>query len=277
MRTATNLPPEQGMEEFETVLVNQSGETIQRQKCRCKTYLEDLGGGVGLELVEIPAGIIRMGTTGFGGYEDERPSHLVSVQAFLMGEYQVTQQQWDTVTRKEKPYRGKGLRRPADRVTWIEAGMFCKMLSKKSGRPYRLPSEAEWEYACRAGTGSAFSFGETITTDLANYVGEYTFQSEPKGIYRHGSSEVGQFLANAFGLFDMHGNVWEWCADDWHDDYAGAPPDGSAWKNRFESAFKVLRGGSWHEPPINCRSATRLKMDQREGEDFFGFRVALSG
>ena len=159
----------------------------------------------------------------------------------------------------------------------IKAEAFCKALSKKSGRPYRLPGEAEWEYACRAGSGTAFHFGETITTDLANYVGEFTYQNEPKGIYRHVSTEVGQFPPNAFGLYDMHGNIWEWCADDWHDNYTGAPVDGSAWKSRYETVFRVLRGGSWHEPPINCRSATRLKMDAREADDLFGFRVALGG
>jgi len=265
------------VEEFETVLVNPSGEIIQRVKCSCKTYLEDLGGGLHLELVEIPAGAFLMGTGGFGGYEDERPSHWVQVPAFLIGKYPVTQQQWDLVTRREIPFRSKGPGNPADRISWMDAEAFCKILSKKSGRSYRLPGEAEWEYACRAGGGTAFHYGETITTDLANYVGEYIYQSEPKGIYRHTSTEVGQFPPNAFGLYDMHGNIWEWCADDWHDNYTGAPVDGSAWKSRYESAFRVMRGGSWHEPPINCRSATRLKMDARDGDDLFGFRVALSG
>ena len=277
MRTVAKFPPELGIEEFETVMVNQYGEIIQHKKCRCKTYLEDLGGGMSLELVEVPGEAFMMGTGGFGGYEDERPSHWVQVPAFLIGKYPVTQQQWNQVTRKEKPFRSMGPWRPADRISWMDAEAFCKALSKKSGRPYRLPGEAEWEYACRAGSGTAFHFGETITTDLANYVGEFTYQNEPKGIYRHVSTEVGQFPPNAFGLYDMHGNIWEWCADDWHDNYTGAPVDGSAWKSRYETVYRVLRGGSWHEPPINCRSATRLKMDAREADDLFGFRVALGG
>lgn len=139
-----------------------------------------------------------------------------------------------------------------------------------------MPAEAEWEYACRAGTRTPFYFGETITTELANFVGEHHYQSESKGIYRHESTDAGSFPPNASGLHDMHGNVWEWCADDWHDDYSGSPIDGKAWIGGKSTADKVMRGGSWHEPPENCRSAARLKMNEKEAEDFFGFRVALT-
>jgi formylglycine-generating enzyme required for sulfatase activity len=162
-----------------------------------------------------------------------------------------------------------------DRVSWYDAREFCERLSERTGRVYRLPSEAEWEYACRARTTTPFYFGETITTDLANYVGEHIYRSEPKGIYRHETTEVGSFPPNAFGLYDMHGNVWEWCADAWHDNYVGAPADGSVWESRSGSQ-RVLRGGCWHDPPGLCRSAARLKHVPHEGEDFFGFRVALA-
>lgn len=262
------------MDEFEVVLVDAHGEIIERQQRRCLTALEDLGNGVALEMVEIPAGIFMMGTPGFGGYEDERPAHQVRVPAFRMGRFPITQQQWKAVMHKERPCRTTGPRHPVDRVSWKDAVEFCARLSKKLGKTFHLPAEAEWEYACRAGTRTAFHFGATLTTGLANYVGEHTYQLEPKGIYRHGSTDVGQFPPNAFGLYDMHANVWEWCADDWHDDYSGAPGDGSPWMNRAEPDFKVMRGGSWHEPPANCRSATRLKARLDEAEDFYGFRVA---
>jgi formylglycine-generating enzyme required for sulfatase activity len=154
---------------------------------------------------------------------------------------------------------------------------FCTVLAARTGRPYRLPSEAEWEYACRAGSTTPFHFGPTLTTDLANYVGEHTFGSEPPGVYRHGSTDAGSFPPNEFGLHDMHGNVWEWCADMWSEDYNSAPADGSPRVRRAERGIRrrVLRGGSWHETPGNCRSAVRLGLDASEGEDFVGFRVAL--
>jgi len=269
-------PEELTEEEYEVIIVDKKGDIVQRQKHRCMTYIQDLGNGVILEMVQIPAGFFTMGTTDFSGYSDERPHRQVRILSFYMSKYLITQEQWEIVTRKRKPYRCIGPKRPVDRVSWNDGNDFCKILSKKSGNLYRLPTEAEWEYACRAGTRTAFHYGETITTDLANYVGEHTYLLEPKGIYRHVSTDVGSFPPNAFGLYDMHGNEWEWCADDWHENYSGAPFDGSAWKDRIESAYKVMRGGSWHEPPVNCRSAARLRMDANEAEDLFGFRVAAT-
>jgi formylglycine-generating enzyme required for sulfatase activity len=263
-------------EEYEVVQVDKNGTINDRQRQHCQKYVENLGNGVSLEMVLIPAGIFGMGTPGFGEFEEERPHHTVRVSAFLLGKFPVTQEQWKTVMDWEPPYRCQGPRRPVDRVDWKDALEFCRRLSKKTGHTYRLPNEAEWEYACRAGTATPFHYGETLTTDLADYVGEHTYQLEPKGIYRHGSTEVGSFPPNAFGLYDLHGNVWEWCADQWHDDYVGAPTDGSVWESGNGIPFRVMRGGSWHEPPANCRSATRLKMDENEAEDFFGFRVALT-
>ena len=160
------------------------------------------------------------------------------------------------------------------------------MLPKLAGRNYRLPSEAEWEYACRAGTTTPFHFGETINTELANYRGtdnekfnwSGSYGKGPKGVYREETTPVGYFkVANAFGLYDMHGNVWEWCADELHKDYAGAPTDGSVWLNGNKDR-SPLRGGSWANFPINCRSAIRNYYYRRDvRNDFFGFRLVCDG
>ena len=155
---------------------------------------------------------------------------------------------------------------------------FCQALSarpeeKRAGRVYRLPTEAEWEYACRAGTNTPFWPGETLTTELANYVGERAYGAGPKGIYRHETTDVGSFPPNAFGLYDMHGNVWEWCADAWHDNYRGAPATAQSWEGAAASGYRVGRGGSWHDGPDLCRCAARLRLRADEGDDFFGFRI----
>ncbi|MFM6120206.1 MAG: formylglycine-generating enzyme family protein, partial [Sphaerospermopsis kisseleviana] len=156
-----------------------------------------------------------------------------------------------------------------------DAVEFCARLSNYTKRPYRLPSEAEWEYACRAGTTTPFDFGQTITTDLANYNGKETYGSGVKGVYREETTEVGSFqVANEFGLYDMHGNVWEWCEDDWHNNYENAPADSSAWvRDEPNSNAKVLRGGSWFFVPDYCRSARRYYDDAGFGINGRGFRV----
>jgi formylglycine-generating enzyme required for sulfatase activity len=196
-----------------------------------------------------------------------------------MGRYPITQAQWRAIAATAKididletnPSYFKGNELPVEKVNWYEATEFCKRLSRETKREYRLPSEAEWEYACRAGTTTAFHFGETITADLANYRAPETYADEPKGEYRRKTTPVGYFqVANAFGLYDMHGNVWEWCADTWHDNYYdGAPTDGSPWiENR-----SPLRGGSWYDDPDLCRSASRLNFLRRDDSDTLGFRV----
>jgi len=168
------------------------------------------------------------------------------------------------------PSEFKGDNRPVENVSWHDCVAFCKRLFEKTGKAYRLPSEAEWEYACRAGTTTPFYFGETITTDLANYDGNYTYASGPKGVYRAETTDVSSFPPNAFGLYDMHGNVWEWCADLWHDNYDGAPTDGSAWlekksdkgsldyhTNSNLTEERLLCGGSFDGNPDLCRAAVR--------------------
>ncbi|MFM6342595.1 MAG: formylglycine-generating enzyme family protein, partial [Dolichospermum sp.] len=198
------------------------------------------------------------------------------------GKYPITQAQWQAVAAlpqvnqelKPNPSRFKGANRPVEQVSWHDAVEFCARLSNYTKRPYRLPSEAEWEYACRAGTTTPFHFGETMTTDLANYNGNYTYGDGSKGVYREETTEVGSFkIANEFGLYDMHGNVWEWCQDDWHNNYEGAPTDGSAWISNNTKSDKLLRGGCWYGNPANCRSASRNYVDAGFDRYNSGFRV----
>jgi formylglycine-generating enzyme required for sulfatase activity len=177
----------------------------------------------------------------------------------------------------KNPSRFSGAKRPVERVSWHDAVSFCAKISEKTGKNYRLPSEAEWEYACRAGTTTPFHFGETITTDLVNYNGNHTYGSAPKGQYRKQTTDVGSFPANQFGLYDMHGNVWEWCQDNWHDNYNGAPSDGSAWLNNNDNSYRLLRGGAWDYVSHNCRSASRSRYPPDYADGSFGFRVVCGG
>jgi formylglycine-generating enzyme required for sulfatase activity len=243
--------------------------------------LEDLANDTQLEMVAIPGGTFIMGSpeNEEGRYSDESPQHSVTVQPFFMGKYQVTQAQWRFVAQlpqvnrdlEQDPSRFKGDNRPVEQVSWEDAVEFCDRLSQYTGRTYRLPSEAEWEYACRARTTTPFHFGDTITTDLANYNGNYN------GNYKE-TTAVGSFgVANNFGLYDMHGNVWELCQDDWHSDYEGAPIDGSAWLSSEENNNgKLLRGGSWYNYPELCRSAYRAYDNLDFNNYYIGFRVVCS-
>jgi formylglycine-generating enzyme required for sulfatase activity len=135
-------------------------------------------------------------------------------------------------------------------------------------------SEAEWEYVARAGTKAAFSTGDRITTDQANFNGDYTFNGSAKGTYRGWTVPVGSFRPNAFGLYDMHGNVFEWVSDCWHDSYQDAPANGSAWTSNGNCSIRVVRGGSWYSKPGSLRAAFRLKYDIGFRDIVFGFRVA---
>jgi formylglycine-generating enzyme required for sulfatase activity len=188
---------------------------------------------------------------------------------------------------KPDPSNFKGDDLPVEQVSWYEAVEFCDRLTLSAHRQYRLPTEAEWEYACRAGTTTPFHFGETITTDLANYCGEDrgikntkypgSYGSGPKGKYRKTTTPVNEFdVANAFGLCDMHGNVSEWCQDYWHGNYQDAPTDGSAWLTDHEEPGRILRGGSWHSLPKNCRSAFRVINTPDSYDYYLGFRVSCS-
>jgi formylglycine-generating enzyme required for sulfatase activity len=262
---------------------------INRQQSQAEGIIEALGAGIELEMIEIPTGTFSMGAPDkeLNSKNSERPQHKVTVPGFYMGRYPVTQAQWRFVAQlpqvnrelEQDPSNFKGDNRPVERVSWKDAVEFCDRLSQYTGRTYRLPSEAEWEYACRAGTTTPFHFGETITTDLVNYNGNYTYGQGSKGVYRKETTEVGRFgVANNFGLYDMHGNVWEWCQDDWHNDYTDAPADGSAWfssddKLSDKTGRAVLRGGSWINNPQNCRSASRDDSYRVYRYYNFGFRV----
>ncbi|QEI40176.1 Serine/threonine-protein kinase pkn1 [Dolichospermum sp. UHCC 0315A] len=268
------------LEKIEVVTTNKFGKIIQRQQRIAKYFIEDLGNGVTLDMAAIPGGTFMMGSpeNEAGRSDNESPQHQVTVPSFFMGKYPVTQAQYQAIM-GTNPSDFKGDNRPVERVSWTNAVAFCEKLSQKIGKTYRLPSEAEWEYACRAGTTTPFHFGETITTDLANYDGNYTYHGGIKGIYRKETTEVGSFgVANNFGLYDMHGNVWEWCQDSWHNSYKGAPTDGSAWLDTEENTnFKLLRGGSWNDDPGNCRSACRYNNNLDDYDDNIGFRVVCSG
>ncbi|MBD2449557.1 SUMF1/EgtB/PvdO family nonheme iron enzyme [Nostoc sp. FACHB-152] len=281
--------------EFETVKF-QSGTKKFTRTSQARYFLEDLGFGVKLEMVEIPGGTFLMGAfeSEAESRDNERPTHHVTVPTFFMGKYAVTQEQWARVVAScpkinrdldPTPSRFKGDDHlPVERVSWYEAVEFCHRLSQKTGRNYRLPSEAEWEYACRAGTTTPFHFGETITTEVANYDGNYIYGAAPKGKYRKQTTSVGSFPPNYLGLYDMHGNVWEWCLDDWHANYEAAPTDGSPWFNDNDNIFQksgnaVLRGGSWIYYPRYCRSAFRfnyVRAGRVNFDDPFGYRVVCA-
>jgi formylglycine-generating enzyme required for sulfatase activity len=236
---------------FEVVTVNRRGKIIKRETKRAKHFTENLGNNITLEMVAIPGGTFMMGSpsTEAERYDDKSPQHEVTVPPLFMGKYPVTQAQWRSVAALEQinreldpdPSHFKGDNLPVEQISWYEAVEFCDRLLEYTGKHYRLPSEAEWEYACRAGTTTPFHFGETITSDLANYNAEKTYGDSSKGKSRNQTTSVGSFkVANAFGLFDMHGNVWEWCADHWHGSYEGAPIDGSALMNNIILVIMII-------------------------------------
>lgn len=296
---------------FETVTVNARGQEIERTQHEAERYVETLPEGLNLEMVAIPSGKFMMGSpeSEHERYEDESPQHEVTVQPFFMGRYAITQVQWRIVaglpqverSLDPNPSNFKGDTRPVDQVSWLDAIEFCARLSVATGRDYRLPSEAEWEYACRAGTTTPFHFGETITGKIANYDSSYIYRNERKTKWRQKTVPVGSFPPNRFGLYEMHGNVFEWCLDHWHGDYKSAPTDGSAWldtdemidgslsrdemidgdlesdetidENASESDERVIRGGSWDFDPWDCRSAYRSDFSPDYRYSIIGFRV----
>ena len=278
---------------FEVIRVDDSGNIVDRFQKSIRQKIEDLGNGIKLQMVYIPGGTFTMGSpeSEEGRYNYEGPQHDVTVPPFFMGKYPVTQGQWKELASRtdlkvkldlklepsyfKEPYQDiDRWHRPVERVSWYEAVEFCERLSKLTQRNYRLPSEAEWEYACRAGTTTPFYFGNTITPELVNYDGQYVYGNAQKGEYRGETTPVGQFYPNAFGLYDMHGNVSEWCLDTWHNSYDGAPTDGSAWETGGHSTRRVSRGGSWSDYPRWCRSADRFNYYSVETDDIdFGFRL----
>ena len=243
---------------------------IDKRSLQVQGYRERLADGVELTMVQIPAGGFLMGSPEGekGRYGNEGPQRKVQLEGFFMGQMPITQAQWRQVAGWQKLRRDlnsnpscfKGPNRPVDLVSWEDAIEFCNRLSQRTGRHYSLASEAQWEYACRAGSTTPFHFGATLTPDLANYNGNHTYGDGPEGLYRKETTEVATFPANPWGLHDMHGNVWEWCLDQWHANYEGAPTDGSAWLDSAvnEDSARLLRGGSWYFHPGRCRSAYRI-------------------
>jgi formylglycine-generating enzyme required for sulfatase activity len=258
--------------------------SLYRYKRTNKSYTEELGQGVTLTLMLIPAGEFSMGAPikEPESRERERPQHLVKVPRFFIGRYPVTQAQWRVVAGYDPiaqdldldPSHFKGDTRPVEKVSWDDAQEFCQRLSAQTSKEYRLPSEAQWEYACRAGTTTPFHFGETITPGLANYYTTSSYNGSPTSEVRGETTEVGSFPANDWGLCDMHGNVLEWCEDDWHDSYEKAPSDASAWVESDRATnLRLVRGGSWNHIPRYCRSAYRYEFTRVYRFNTVGFRV----
>lgn len=270
--------------------------TLGRRQGSNQYYKEAIAAGVEpLQMMLIPAGTFLMGSPDdeLGRRDNEGPQHEVGVSQFFMSKYPVTQAQWKAVAAmpevnrslKPNPSNFKGEQLPVEKVNWYEAVEFCDRLTLHTNRQYRLPTEAEWEYACRAGTTTPFYFGDSITTDLVNYRGtdneQYgwsgSYGDGPKGEYRDKTTPVGQLdTPNAYGLCDMHGNVCEWCQDHWHDSYKGSPIDGSAWTEGGNTNRRVIRGGSWIGNPENCRSAYRISNFPYYRHLVFSFRVSCA-
>ena len=283
---------------------------LLRWQSTTQALFEALGDGESLTMVRIPAGRFQMGSpmeaAESGRDDDEGPVHGVKMEEFLVASTPITQAQWRVVAEWEQgPAETWGLplesnpslfqgdharlrdgepdssQRPVDAISWDEASEFCRRLSQRTGRHYTLPSEAQWEYACRAGSSTPYAFGFALTTELANlrlstpaWAAAEITNSEPADVEQ--TTPVGLYPANAWGLYDMHGNVWEWCLDHWHVNYLGAPSDGSAWidANPPATAERVLRGGSWSDSPADSRSASRRRLPaQSRDPGSLGFRV----
>ena len=267
---------------LQTVKVNRLGEIIKRTRTETTYFEENLGNGIVLKMVRMPSGAFVMGAAHGEqeANENEYPQREVTVPEFWIGQYVVTQAQWKavmgpkTISSQQTPNTTNKVKKPLqpiDNIFWTDAVDFCQKLSQRTGRDYRLPSNAQWEYACRAGTTTPFHFGDTITPELANYNGNYTYAQGPKGKYREQTTEVGCFPPNAFGLYDMHGNVWEWCLDGWQSFQSGSSSEQNI--QRLSSQKKALRGGSWFYLPTNCRAAYHLTYPFHNRTDDIGFRV----
>ena len=229
-----------------------------------------------LRMVKIPAGEFRMGSPPTEAMREsqEGPQRSIQMPGFYIGAFAVTQGQYQAVVGNNPSYFTEdGANRPVEQVSWLDAEAFCQQLSELTGRVYRLPSEAEWEYACRAGTSTPFCFGDQVTTETVNFFADFTISDNPDENYRNTSVDADSFWPNAFGLYNMHGNIYEWCADDYHDSYSGAPIDASPWVSPDAAASKVMRGGSWFSDTQYCRSAARDRNTRTSRSNSFGFRV----
>jgi formylglycine-generating enzyme required for sulfatase activity len=274
------LPPTLVKTQIESVLVSRNGRVKSCHQQQIRLWREPLGGllwkKIYLEMVAIDGGSFVMGAPSAENKNttQERPRHPVAIQPFYLGQYPITQRQYQIIM-GDNPASHKGDMRPIENVNYYQAVQFCTALAQKTGRAYRLPSEAEWEYACRAGSTTAFSCGVTMMSDLANFDGRESYHHAMDSEYRQETTLVGMFPPNGFGLYDMHGNVAEWCSDRWHDSYEGAPSNGQPWLDG-EVGYHPIRGGAWSDPPVLCRSAARSPMSAYYSDRTVGFRVALS-
>ncbi len=269
---------------FETAMLAADG-TVRRDARQARSYQEDLGKGVAIEMVAIPRGDFLMGDA-TSEYSDEMPRHRVAITPFYLSRYEVTQAQWRAVATglprvlrplDPDPSAFKGDDLPVEQVSWEDVMEFCERLSRRTRHVYHLPSEAEWEYAARAGTTTAFAFGPALAPTLASFDATVPFAGGPRGSAPTATSPVGSFgVANAFGLYDMHGNVAEWCLGEYHPTYDGAPADGRPWITNGDSERQVLRGGSWDDLAIDCRSANRYSYPRTGRQRTIGFRLAMS-
>ncbi|WP_215607184.1 formylglycine-generating enzyme family protein [Leptothoe spongobia] len=270
---------------LKTVQVDTEGQILAEPSVKIAYFDEpllrsQLRKALPLRMVKIPAGEFLMGSPSTEPQREakEGPQRTIQVPSFYMGAFVITQQQYEVVTGNNPSYftddEGQdGADLPVEQISWQEADAFCQQLSESTSRTYRLPSEAEWEYACRAGTTTSFCFGETLTTEIANFFADFSFTENFEENYRNTPVAADSFWPNAFGLYNMHGNVYEWCSDDYHDSYKGAPTDANRWTSGNSQSSKVMRGGSWFNDIPYCRSAARDKNSQTGRSNSFGFRV----
>ncbi len=281
---STARPSAEGRVEIDAKIVNNPQGRWFLPGAGKTEWFQDIDGGP--EMVVAPGGSFMMGSPAKEPerYDDEGPQHRVTIaKPFAIGRHAVTRGQFAafvnaTGYNADDRWRNPGFtqndRHPVVCVNWEDAQAYAKWLREKTGKAYRLPTEAEWEYVCRAGTVTPFWWGSSITPAQANYDGNYTYKGGgSKGEYRERTVPVESFEANLWGLYQVHGNVWEWCEDVWHDDYNGAPTDGSAWTTGKDSR-RVLRGGSWSSGPRGLRSALRGRGTPDDRGGGFGVRLA---
>jgi len=240
---------------------------------------KEITNSIGMKLVLIPKGTFMMGApeSEKGRYENETQHEVTISKDYYLGVYEVTQAQYEKVIgRNPSHFQGEGIEgsnsnHPVEEVSWWDAVEFCKKLSdlpeeKKAGRVYHLPTEAEWEYACRAGSKTAYSFGESSKS-----LGDYAWFGDNSNDQTH---PIGKKKSNAWGLYDMHGNVWEWCSD-WYGEYPNGAVSDPVGPRPRKGSHRVIRGGSWCHEAAYCRSAYRYRYVPQDRDDLFGFRVAL--
>jgi formylglycine-generating enzyme required for sulfatase activity len=301
-------PPKLSNFGFDVITADDRGKIVGSRVETARYFQTELLGGMMLDMVQIPGGGFMMGTLEtdlvavkqgssrsmereftndiveslIRRFNWESPKHMVKVPAFYMSKYEITQAQWRAVASLPKvkidllsdPSSFKGSNLPVETITWEEAIEFCERLSLATGRRFRLPTEAEWEYAARAGTNTPFNFGDSIRSEWANFQGKFPYSNSPKGEFRETTVAVGSLGSpNAFGLFDMHGNVWEWCSDVWNETYDGAPNDGSSWETGKIPYLRMIRGGAWDSLGGECRSNSRNRMTATIRLNNIGLRI----